>query len=139
MEVSACQCQYVQSLNLENSNWVENIDVFCFVLPKKMQRKSCEKQKTVRKEHIYYSFLFLCICHFLMASSVVPFLWFFGVFSIHLFSMWMELVVVFLKSLPLPPLVSQYHWSFTTINEISEFIHMLNLVYNCKYVRETIG
>lgn len=77
MEVSACQRQYVQSLNLEDSNWVENINVFCFVLPKQMQRKSCENQKTVRKEHIYYSFLFLCICHFLMASLVCSFSLFF--------------------------------------------------------------
>jgi len=77
VEVSACQHQYVQSLNLENSNWVGNSNVFCFVLPKKMQRKSCEKRKTVRKEHICYWFLFLCICCFLMASSVCSFSLFF--------------------------------------------------------------
>jgi hypothetical protein len=86
VEGSACQLQHVQSLNLENSNWVENKTFSVLFCLKRCKEKAVNSQK-MEEKNTYYWLLFLCICHFLMASSVVPFLCFFGVFSLHLFSM----------------------------------------------------
>jgi hypothetical protein len=84
---SACELQYVQSLNLENSNWIENKTFSVLFRLKRCKEKAMKTKKMEEKNTYIIGFFFFAFVTFLWLLRLFLFFVFFGVFSLHLFSM----------------------------------------------------
>jgi hypothetical protein len=91
VEGSACQLQYVQSLNLENSDWVENQMFSVLFCLKRCKEKAGKSKKTEEKNTCIIGFFFF---------AFVTFLWL----------LWLFLFFVFLEYLAFIYLVCELSW-----------------------------